>query len=32
MVIRALRMMKNDVDLEQLGDFVETVQGALKED
>jgi hypothetical protein len=32
MVIRALRMMKNDVDLEQLGDFVETVSGALKEE
>jgi len=32
MVVRALRMMKNDVDIEQLGDFIERVSEALGED
>jgi len=32
MTIRALRMMKKDVDIEQLGDFIERVTEALSED
>ena len=32
MTIKAIRMMKNDVDLDQLGDFVERVSEALKEE
>tara|TARA_S200000501_G_C20814734_1_gene740025 strand:- start:943 stop:1203 length:261 start_codon:yes stop_codon:yes gene_type:complete len=32
MTVKAIRMMKNDVDLEQLGDFIERVTEALKEE